>query len=107
MIPDIAQIRNEIAQEAVRCRVCGGRVRFESHDYVSHATIEVVARCHGSTETFEFEPDALATSDISPYGRLYKWLRNLFAADLIPDVVELVRSNREPFGVAAWKGGER
>jgi hypothetical protein len=100
-VPGIATLAtSDLLQPLGACPVCGRRIRFSSERTVNAWQTTITARCHGSTETVEIE-DKIAL-DLDEYAwarRLVDWRRKLFALDLIPDVLELIRMNREGRGL--------
>jgi hypothetical protein len=101
----ISDLRNDTIREflrAVKCRVCGRRVQFTVGESAFGDRI-VFARCHGSTEKFDFREEALgdALYDSHDPARdlvvmLLDWAtKSLFEADCLPDVMELLKMNRE------------
>lgn len=58
------------------------------------------ASCHGSTETVEIDLNEIVSQEVHA-NRIGEWLRHLFTPDCQPDVMELLRYNRDPWTVNA------
>lgn len=94
----VGAIRQAI-QELAECPVCRRPPDLvDASTFPWNQDIEMVAKCHGSTDRGRISTILL---EVSREDRIMtvvgEWLDGLFAADTLPDVMELIRYNNDPW----------
>jgi len=80
------------------CPACGGDIKFSTTATVNGWQSRFVAQCHGSTETLVLNEEIALSGDPYAWERAVRvWRAGLFMADCQPDVMELLRANRNPW----------
>ncbi len=90
MIPVTATLRQ-------KCPACGGSIKFRSWETCNGYESMISAECHGSFEKRAFVVEGF-DDERSVRAKVSDWAKGLFSTDRNPDVMELLKANRDGGG---------